>query len=161
MDYELKQLKADFKTITETGENMIKQDNRATQYPLFVIQDQIRKWVEVDADYDERERTEEIKEYFLCNLCHTLSADDKELPPECEMCEEDAFDHYVLEWEFKISQAGVFFTENAIDTHIAENRHHYRNPRSYVISAWRNPEMQALMRQTVNIGGKVIPSHYA
>lgn len=161
MSYDFEQTKKDFQTITRAGENMLKQDNRATQYPLFVIQQDVRRFVNPGEDYNERERTEDVHEYWLCDDCMKIHENGQELPPECEKCDEDAFVHYVIEQEFVISQAGVFLTEEACETHIRENHYHYRNPRSYVISAWRNPEMQAVMRQTIGIAGKEIPSHYA
>jgi hypothetical protein len=150
-----------YKEIVETGKRMVAQSNRGTQYPLFVIQQDVRHWVAVDEDYNERQRTEEIKEYWLCDSCSALHGDDKELPPECEKCDEDAFDHYEIKQEFVISSAGVFFTEEACHKHIRENMHHYRNPQSYVICAWRNPEMVNVMQQIIKTSDQEIPSHYA
>lgn len=129
MSYEFEQLKRDFKTITKTGENMLTQSNRGTQYPLFVIQDVHRRAPTIHEDPDGVEKV-----------------DDEEF-------------EYVEERQFNL-KAGVFFTEAAAQQHIDENHYHYTDPSIYVVSAWRNPEMQALMRQTINIEGKELPSYY-
>lgn len=41
---------------------------------------------------------------------------------------------------------GFFFTEGAAKQYIEENRHNLNNPYTYASSAWRNPEMQAVMQ---------------
>lgn len=130
MSYEFEQLKRDFKTITKTGENMLTQSNRGTQYPLFVIQDVERRSPTIHEDPDGTDTDDDGNEY-----------------------------EYVEVKVFNL-KAGVFFTEKAAQEHIDENSYHYTKPTIYVVSAWRNPEMQALMRQTINIEGKDLPSHY-
>ncbi|MFA5172563.1 MAG: hypothetical protein WC426_13460 [Sulfuriferula sp.] len=100
---------SDFKLVQKTGKYMAAQDNRSTQYPLFVIQN--------------------------------LNDDG--------------------EYVFSL-RAGIFLTDIAAMQHLKENSHHYSDKaRVYGIAAWRNPEMQAVMRQVIKAGEQEIPSHYA
>lgn len=142
------------------GVIMAHQDNRATQYPLYVIRAEERQYVEAGNDYDERERVEDTNEVDLCRSCTALYDDDKELPEECGDCDPEAFDHYKIVTYFAVDQAGVFFTEQGCQSHIDANSYHYRNPTVYGIGAWRNYEMQSVMRHLITNGGEKIPSHY-
>ena len=45
-----------------------------------------------------------------------------------------------------------FLTKEAAEKHIQLNRHHYRNPRTYAMTAWRSPEFERffnLFKQTI------------
>jgi len=80
------------------------------------------------------------------DLCEEHHEDD-DLDTACVSC---GFKHYLPvrnEEEFDL-RAGVFFTAEACDAHIAQNKHHYEGMKavSYGISAWRNPEMQTVMQ---------------
>lgn len=153
-------MQEDFKYIQDMGRVMASQDNRATQYPLYAVMEDRRNFVEPGQDYDERERKEDTNEWDLCKSCSALFEDDKELPADCSDCDPDAFDHWKLEDHLAIEMAGVFFTEMGCQTHIDTNKHHYNNPRVYGIGAWRNYEMQAVMRQVIRAGEVEVPSHY-
>lgn len=145
--------------ISDIGKEMVTQSNRSTQYPLFVIQAEKRVWVAPGQDYDERQRAEDLNEFYLCESCEKLHDSEEELPDECEACDEEAFDHFRIEHYYDLAP-GVFFTAKACDEHIASNHYHYRNPRSYGISAWRNYEMQEVMRHIIGEHTSEIPSHY-
>jgi len=43
-------------------------------------------------------------------------------------------------------QSNVFFTEKACHRHIELNHYHFRDPRSYVKHAWRNPEVEGIIK---------------
>lgn len=146
--------------LINTGTVMAAQDNLATQYPLWVIQQDVRVWVEEGMDYDERERLEDVKEYWLCDRCQKKHDAGEELPADCLECDEPAYDHYKLEPQFVISHAGVFFTQQGCQNHIDANSYHYRNPRPYAVAAWRNPEMVAVMQHLIINSGEQLPSHY-
>ena len=48
---------------------------------------------------------------------------------------------------------GFFFTEEAIDTHMKQNRHHMgRKAHSYVKHAWRDPEMEMVYDLIKRVG---------
>lgn len=49
--------------------------------------------------------------------------------------------------------SNVFLTKRAAQEHIKRNHYHYDAPRTYAMTAWRNPEFEHLMRilQTMNI----------
>lgn len=148
-------------TIHSIGSEMATQDNRATQFPLFVVQVDYRLWVYPGQDYDEFERKEETDRFELCDECKKLYDADEVLPDECDHCEDGAFDHYKLVEQFDL-RAGVFFTSKACNEHIQANAYHYKNPRSFGVGAWRNPEMQAVMKHLIVKGAfKKLPSHYS
>jgi len=137
-------------TLQETGKEMITQDNRATSRPLFVVQVDVKRYTE-EQDAEFKERKEEPDELNLCEACLVLHGEEKELPEDCEDCHWNAFHHFNIEKEFDL-RAGVFFTAAACDAHIAANSYHYSNPRSFAISVWRNPEMEAVMDYLKSIG---------
>lgn len=41
-----------------------------------------------------------------------------------------------------IAENTFFLTKEAAEKHIQLNRHHYRNPRTYAMTAWRSPEFE-------------------
>lgn len=118
-------------TLKDIGIEMVGQDNRATQYPLFVIQEDGLRPSAPWEDYDSVDISEDGEE-----------------------------GHYKIEPVFDL-RAGVFFTTKACQQHIDENDYHYTNPRVYAISAWRNPEMQAVQQHLIVASGKKLPSQYA
>lgn len=140
-------------TLKEVSVLMRSQDNRSTQHPLFVVQ--------------------ELKEIVKASGCgdRTIYVDgEDELSQEeydAEEANEDSdvdlseYREIEVSDEWVISDtAGMFFTEDACERHIKLNNYHYRKPRSYVISAWRNPEMVMVMQAILKLTGEEIPSHY-
>lgn len=135
--------------LVEIGQAMNAQDPRGTAFPLFVVEHKIRRYVAYADDYDVAERKEEPEKSDLCFDCQNT---ENELPEECENCEIGAFNYYKTEREID-TRAGVFFTAEACDNHIAANNYHYgENARSYAISAWRNPEMQTVLNYLSKLG---------
>lgn len=54
--------------------------------------------------------------------------------------------------EEKVSEeTGCFLTKEACKKHIESNHYHYKKPRTYAMTAWRNPEFERLMRIIENI----------
>ena len=48
-------------------------------------------------------------------------------------------------------QTGCFITKRACKKHIEDNRHHYCRPKTYAMTAWRNPEFERLLTILQNI----------
>lgn len=152
------------KILQETSKNMRTQNNRATQYPLFVIQNRVKEWVapEVGVGYEYKELKEDYDNDDICDSCMAAIESEKaEYPDEdCVYCSEGLYNHYNLKWEFDLT-AGVFFTEEAAKKHIKQNYYHYHEDvRTYVVGAWRNPEMQEVMKMLVGLTGEDIPQQY-
>lgn len=153
----------DIKTI---GAELATQDNRSTQYPLFVVQVDEKQYVNYLDSWEHKERVNldavDFDEFYkdLCSSCRQLFDNDDELQDDCNTCASDSFWYYNIAGAFDL-QAGVFLTAKACDEHIASNHYHYNKPRSYGISAWRNYEMQAVMQHLIKAAGKEVPSHYA
>lgn len=53
--------------------------------------------------------------------------------------------HYDEMFRPKTSEGGFFLTEKAADAHLKINGHHYREPRTYVEYAHRNPEVEGIV----------------
>lgn len=146
--------------IDEIGKEMAVQDNRATQYPLFVVISDIERAVPDGCGESKRKDLDAIDSDLLCEDCSKKYNEDKDLPEHCIYCDDDCF------WNCEVSQepdlrAGVFFTAKACQEHIDLNSYHYKNPKVYGIGAWRNPEMVAVMSDLImNHAGKELPSHY-
>lgn len=165
--------------LLETSRLMRTQDNRGTQYPLFIIQQEVETvtgdgrgdktvyWNGGDQTSIEAETYEALENA----QDNEVSDDDiKELLDEVgldTLADFDTNDWEQLEVknEFVFADnAGFFFTEKACHDHIEQNKYHYNKPRSYVISAWRNPEMVATMQMILNLtseaDGLDMPSCY-
>jgi hypothetical protein len=54
--------------------------------------------------------------------------------------------HYDEMFRPKTSEGGFFLTEKAAEAHLKINGHHYREPRTYVEYANRNPEIENLVK---------------
>ena len=149
--------------LKKTSTLMKEQNNRGTQYPLFVIQDLKEEITHGDfCDFHKYfgDEGEEIDEKDVCQTCEDKACSDGF--SEMDTCECGVKQYLPLKevWEFDL-KAGVFFTEKACDEHIQQNNYHYtKNVRSYVVGAWRNEEMKVVMQSIINLTGDEIPSHY-
>lgn len=48
-------------------------------------------------------------------------------------------------------QTGCFLTKRAAEKHIELNKHHYQNPHTYAMTAWRNPEFERFIKIFENL----------
>ena len=142
--------KEDLKFLKELGKKMNAQDNRATQFPMFVVKQKVKQYL--NEDYcSECERREEYNG-SLCDKCQKLVDNDEELPERCDDCPSDVFDWF--EWKDKIVEdCGAFFTAEEAQEHINMNSYHYTEPFVYGIPSWRNYEMQKVLNILSKLGG--------
>ena len=117
--------------LKDIGSEMVKQDNRSTQYPLYVVQEDERRMPTLVEDADGYETDE----------------DGDKIP-------------YIDKPKIAL-EPGVFFTAKACQEHIDENSYHYTNPRVYAIAAWRNPEVQTIMQSLIKDAGQKVPIYYS
>lgn len=160
--------------LVETSKLMRTQSNRYTRFPLFVVHETLEvvqaegcgdytKYISNDGEHEfTREQYDAIEE----------AQDNENSESVTELLEELGFENLydidltefrAVEFELQSvmsDRAGFFFTEKACEDHIAQNHYHYTKPRSYVISAWRNPEIVATMQMILKLTGEEIPSHY-
>jgi hypothetical protein len=178
--------------LIDISKRMREQSNRSTQYPLFVVQEfleidrasgcgEYTKYVSYDSDIEltqeQYEAIEACQEYSTVEELEEnghdwveyetilkeigLSLDDTSTINLSEFRSID----YDIDWVIS-GRAGVFFTEEACEEHIRLNHYHYTKPRSYVISAWRNPEMVEVMKTILDATAVPdmaridLPSHY-
>lgn len=141
------------------GQEMVVQDNRATQNPLFVVEVENKRWVNFLDDWVGAERKEDYERRDLCDSC--LRGEDTQNPKldYCEDCNNNTFDFYKLIREPDL-KAGVFFTAKAAQAHIDDNHYHYEKPQVYGISAWRNPEMVKVQQHLIKQSGNKVPGYY-
>lgn len=145
--------------LKKIGEKMAHQDHRMTQYVLFVVLED-EKVPSLPGNGQWERKDGEIDFSLLCDLCGKLHEDGEDLPIYCDDCEPDCFWECETIEKFNL-KAGVFLTSEACDDHIKVNHYHYNNPRSYGISAWRNYEMQAVMKHLIkDHAGLELPNHY-
>jgi hypothetical protein len=62
-----------------------------------------------------------------------------------EYCNHWRLVHYDEMFRPKTSEGGFFLTEKAANAHLKINGHHYREPRTYVEYAHRNPEVEGIV----------------
>lgn len=145
--------------INEIGKEMVTQNNRMTQFPLFVVYSKVERAVPDGWGESRRKDFDGLDLDDLCENCAELHEDGKDLPDYCENCDSDCFWNCREELEPDLT-AGVFFTAKACQEHIDENKYHYTDPIVYGISAWRNEEMQMVQRHLIELSGEKVPSHY-
>ena len=56
-------------------------------------------------------------------------------------------------FDYKETYQNAFFTSKACDEHIARNRHHYTEPVNYLSHAFRNPEMEVVLKFLCELTG--------
>jgi len=127
-----------YERLEKIVEEMKTQDNRATQYPLFVVQEDQKVYGSSEW-CNETERKEE-SDGKLCESCKKLEEENSEIPEYCDDCDSECFVSFNWEDVFDL-QAGVFFTAKECNEHIRRNSYHYTNPRSYGMRLW------AMLRQ--------------
>jgi len=132
------------KQMIDTSKEMNIQNNRCSEFPLFVIMEDQEDLCN-EGMADEQKRIEEVDTDLLCEDCRKLYDENEELPEECDECDHDAFNYYRVVEHIDLSP-GVFFTAKACQEHIDANSYHYTNPRVYGIGCWRNPEMEEVIK---------------
>jgi len=162
----------------ETSKLMRSQSNRHTQFPLFVVVEKLEvpkpddcgqytKYFNGDTLSEISSETYDALDDYLCS--DEVDENDIELIKVLEDAGYNALEEVELtDWrkvcydieDVVSDRAGVFFTEAACELHIRQNYYHYTEPRSYVISAWRNPEMVATMQMILKLTGEEIPDYY-
>lgn len=165
-----------YEFLQELTRKMETQSNRATAWPLFYVYQKNERWVPAAADYD-------IVKFYDNVSCSTVSEhedkdgntwvqiDDKIGTWKCNETgetidcgeAEDRFDFrivYIKLEDEPVLGCGPFFTEEAAKAHISSNHYHYHSPFTYADGAWRNYEMQNLMKLLFEVLGKKIPMPY-
>jgi hypothetical protein len=158
-----------YDALVEISTNINNQDNRCTASPYF-YQVQTKKEVAAyegcgtevwyNSDLCKTLKTEEdIKEYIiedmLDNMDPEYSTDEANILAEedylglteydiTEYLEEHNFNKYDVQEENVYEN--MFFTEKACDQHIKINKHNMNEPRSYVQHAYRNPELEVVIK---------------
>lgn len=138
-------------------EKMKDQDNRATAFPLFVIQVDKKEYCN-DELAEKIERKGESYGNF-CSDCQEKMDNAEEIPEYCERCDPSCFIGYRIIQDFDLT-AGVFLTAEACEEHIRLNHYHYINPKSFAVSSWRNPEIQTVIQLLFKLLAKEIPMPY-
>lgn len=134
----------DKKYLLELSKKMNSQDNRATQFPMFVIKQKVKVYGREEC-CDELERKEEQDDDEMCETCSEKYEEGTDLLDNCQDCDPRCFIEF--NWEDEtVEDAGSFFTAEAAQDHIDRNAYHYNKPFTYGIPSWRNPEMQIVLK---------------
>ena len=136
------------------------QDHRSTAMPYFFqIQTQERvptaegcgeeAWIYDGSMIEtEEEITETIAEYKGISVEKA-----KSLPLyQRETILEEA-GYRKVNYEMQEKYQNAFLTSKACDDHIQANRHHYKSPVNYLMHAFRNPEMENLLKFLCELTG--------
>lgn len=139
---------------------MMTQDNRITENPLYCVYQK--------KEVPKPEGCGDETAWFSSDAQHTLYEDDidefieryiYEHPEDKDLSREDILekDGY-RKVEFSIEdvpvEGQVYLTEAVAQEHIRCNGYHYTKPFVYVVSAWRNPELQQLMQIVLSLAGE-------
>lgn len=145
--------------LEKIGIEMAKQDNRMTQYPMFVVYHIVERAVPDDQGESRRKDSDYWDSSMLCEECLEKEEANENLPDYCENCDPECFWNCEESLEPDLTP-GVFFTAKACQQHIDENHYHYNKPVVYGIGSWRNEEMQLVQKHLIALAGEEIPSHY-
>lgn len=130
--------------MNEISERLRSQDNRATQDPLFIVQQKALMWG-VDSDYDGYEWRnldgERADEQESGKLDMGLGVSLGQTWIKC---------YYKVHWEF----VTACFTEQGCKDYITLNGHNLNSPRIYVASAYRNTEWIAIRKYLMSLNEK-------
>jgi len=127
----------------------------------------------VNGEGDELETEEEMREFiqqYIYENDESIShIDDDEAKKEAKV-KVDEMDEYDIEeyleethnnwWKVNVTTEhkyqNAFLTEKACREHINSNKHHYRSPVDYLTYAFRNPELERVLKFLCELtGGKL------
>lgn len=138
------------------------QDHRSTAMPyIFQIQTQeevpcadgngTEAWYYDGSKIEtEQEITDAIAEYAGIDA-NDVTTDDYQ---RGEILEEAGYRKFYYEMKEKLENA--FLTSKACDEHIRLNAYHYNTPVNYLSHAFRNPELETLLKFVCGLTGKEI-----
>lgn len=70
----------------------------------------------------------------------------KTLEDLAKFCEDVGIRNQYGHYRNTVTFSGFFLTKSALQRHVGENQHHYKNPFSFAQAAgWRNPELERLL----------------
>ena len=145
------------------GEEMNKQDNRATSFPIFVIQERKKEICHDDLSEGQMaigEEGDELDEEELCEECKLKFDCSDSNDESCVTCGYCKVLPYREVESFNL-RPGVFLTAKACNEHLAVNHYHYdKSARSYAVSAWRNPELMTVMTYLSSLSNAGVPKDY-
>lgn len=162
-----------YEFLKKMSENMEKQYSRGTAYPLFCVYQKVKIFTPEDFSDDFEFYDKEENSYSLEEIIELLKNKDEFLA--IFDCEEKLYDRFIEE-EYNVESIAddlnlelqyyrteivpvsgqVYFTEEEAQNHIDFNNYHYKEPFTYVVNAWRNPEMKTILDILYGItnGGK-------
>ncbi len=141
--------------LVSLSKKMNAQDNRSTQFPLFIV---VADEKVTCADGDgERQRIHEDRwnSNEMCGYCQEKWQLDEEVPEDCEDCDDTMFHWYQIEKHVPQLDHGVFLTAEECDSYIKRRSYAMKyNALSYAISAWRSNEMSEVLEFLSALGSK-------
>lgn len=138
---------------------MADQENRATQYPLYEVQD-VREICGPDLNNPDRT-------YYVCNTDSELFFESEgELEEYLQDHDENSYeyerdDFSPMECEEYHYVVQTFLTEEAAELYIHNQSHNLVKPRIYVNSAYRNFQLIQLVQELFNKYGVEIPHYWS
>src|SRR5437868_5116576 len=117
------------RAIASIGDEMVRQSNLATQYPLWVVMESEKEYVGCEMDWEKRERKiwdgMDDDEFMksLCRACRGRCEDGYEaLSDECptDDCDYDCYRYFNVVERPNLS-SGMYLTQRACQEHIDEN----------------------------------------
>jgi len=148
--------KSTYEFIKNLSDEMQTQDNRATASPYYyMIQEEVERGVPEDCGdttiyqdgfkVDEDELREQMEDENFDG--------DIEGYIETRISDGDLYRaNIMIEHEFTYN-SNIFFTEKAVHEHYKLNKHNLRNPRDFILYAYRNKEIELLQKAIHEIAG--------
>lgn len=114
---------------------------------LTYIKDEDNIW---SLDYYVETINEEVEDFGTDEAKETWNEIDKNDPDAvCDFVNTNLYKEVMtvyLEERDRVVPNTLFLSKDAAQEHIRQNTYHYRNPRTYAMTAWRSPELERFMR---------------
>lgn len=158
----------DIKFLKELQHKLKTQETDYQAAPRFWGVMETKRVYGIDMEYDYTGKMLRCTDLQEFNFHENELANAKEYLVENDYCTEENISHINLmddleeymydilnlesEWvyyrdeDILSEQTGCFLTKEACKKHIELNHYHYSKPRTYAMTAWRNPEFERLMK---------------
>lgn len=161
-----------YQKLMELAKEYATQDTRSTGYPvLFQVETQQRQyraencgdnycWIDTSNFETEIYSVDDMADIIdpndevMTNDYQSLVNDEGEIDSlEFSIFMTEHFPDFRETWyDYEPIYKNCFFTAKGCNQHIAQNDYHYREPRSYAIHGWRNPDIDLISNLLLHLG---------
>lgn len=136
--------------LIDLANEISKQDNSHTQYPIFEVR-------EMERVYGKDLQLPDGHIYVDPNDFEVSFEEEQDALEYCRENDIDLEDLEVFEYQEVEKTVAYFLTRDATQTYIDQNSHHFHEPFIYIESAWRNWQIQSLVAEIFKLADRELP----